>query len=78
MGSAEFVSGWDTTILMVPFLGILVMYMFRLDAEVLRSQSDPKKAPLLLRGGSERPALPCPTRTGNPGAGHVSAKSKPD
>jgi hypothetical protein len=31
MGSAGFVSGWDTTILMVPFLGILVLYLFRLD-----------------------------------------------
>ena len=31
MGSADLVSGWDTTILMVPFLGILVIYMFHLD-----------------------------------------------
>jgi hypothetical protein len=31
MGSADFLSGWDTTILMVPFVGILVMHMFRLD-----------------------------------------------
>jgi hypothetical protein len=31
MGSADFVSGWDTTILIVPFLGILVLYLFRLD-----------------------------------------------
>jgi hypothetical protein len=31
MGSADFVSGWDTTILMLPFLGILALYLFRLD-----------------------------------------------
>jgi hypothetical protein len=41
MGSADFVSGWDTTILMVPFLGILVLYMFHLDSRF----AAPKRAP---------------------------------
>jgi hypothetical protein len=43
MGSADFVSGWDTTILMVPFLGILVMYLFRLDARFSAPKATQKK-----------------------------------
>ncbi len=42
MGSAEFLSGWDTTILMVPFLGILAMYMFRLDERFAAPKSSPR------------------------------------
>ena len=34
MGSADFLSGCDTTILMVPFLGMLLLHMFRLDERV--------------------------------------------
>jgi len=43
MGSADFVSGWDTTILMVPFLGILVMYLFRLGERLSAPKATPKK-----------------------------------
>jgi hypothetical protein len=42
MGSADFVSGWDTTILIVPFLGILVMYLFRLDERFSAPKATPK------------------------------------
>ena len=42
MGSVEFVSGWDTTILMVPFLGILVMYLFRLDERFAAPKAPPR------------------------------------
>ncbi len=43
MGSADFLSGWDTSILMVPFLGVLVMYMFRLDVTYAAPKAAPKK-----------------------------------
>jgi hypothetical protein len=42
MGSVEFVSGWDTIILMIPFLGILVLYLFRLDEKFAAPKAPPK------------------------------------
>lgn len=41
MGSADFLSGWDMTILMVPFLGMLLMHMFRLDERVSAPKAPP-------------------------------------
>jgi hypothetical protein len=43
MGSIDFLSGWDTSILMVPFLGVLVMYMFRLDETFAAPKAASKK-----------------------------------
>ena len=43
MGSAEFVSSWDTTVLMVPFLGVLVLYLFRLDERFAAPKATQKK-----------------------------------
>jgi hypothetical protein len=43
MGSADFVSSWDTAVLMVPFLGVLAMYMFRLDERLAAPKATPKK-----------------------------------
>jgi hypothetical protein len=43
MGSADFLSGWDTSILMIPFLGVLVIYMFRLDEMFAAPKATPKK-----------------------------------
>jgi hypothetical protein len=42
MGSAHFLSGWDTTILIVPFLGMLLMHMFRLDEKVSAPKAPPR------------------------------------
>jgi hypothetical protein len=42
VGSADFLSGWDTTILMVPFLGMLFMHMFRLDERVSGRKAPPR------------------------------------
>lgn len=42
MAGTDFVSGWDTTILMVPFLGILVMYLFGLDERFAAPKAPPK------------------------------------
>jgi hypothetical protein len=42
MGSAGFLSGWDTTILMLPFLGVLVMYMFHLDERFAAPKGAPR------------------------------------
>jgi hypothetical protein len=43
MGSADFLSGWDTSILMIPFLGVLVIYMFRLDETFAAPKAAPKR-----------------------------------
>jgi hypothetical protein len=43
MGSAGFLSGWDTTILMVPFLGMLLLHMFRLDESVSARKAPPRR-----------------------------------
>jgi hypothetical protein len=43
MGSADFLSGWDTSILMIPFLGVLVIYMFRLDETLATPKAAPKR-----------------------------------
>lgn len=42
MGGAEFLSGWDTTILIVPFLGMLLVHMFRLDERVSAPKAPPR------------------------------------
>jgi hypothetical protein len=44
MGSADFLSGWDTTILMVPFLGMLLLHMFRLDERFSARKAPPKRS----------------------------------
>jgi hypothetical protein len=77
MGSADFVSGWDTTILMVPFLGILAMYLFRLDERFAAPKAPPQKRRFFCEVDSkDRPYLSDPD--GQPGTGTVPGKSKPD
>jgi hypothetical protein len=77
MGGAEYVSGWDTTILMIPFLAILVMYLFRLDQSVSAPKATQKKRRFFCGvDPKDRPYLSDPD--GQPWRHHCVAKSKPD
>lgn len=80
MGNVELVSGWDTTILIVPFLGILVMYLFRLDERFAAPKAPPKNRRSFCGvDPMDRPYLSDPD--GQPWRGHgvrqIDARLKP-
>ena len=80
MGSADFISGWDTTILMVPFLGILVMYLFRLD-ERFAAPKAPRKRSRFFCGVDPKNGPHISDPDGNPWRGRsvsqIEARLKP-